>query len=195
MTEQPPDAAYEELGERIAADLRRVVHVQRPTRTAIVTQPGFWERCRLVTPDWQNGIDRIYVDGFARTCYWNCLKVYDNALEQNLLISCGYALWQGEWYGHAWCMLGPRIIETTMPFRAYYGATLNSNEISILRQQHQKHDLLTNTKLKVVTFINGYRGVVDYDPAIHAATIGRERDPQTREVKPGLGRNTIPASN
>lgn len=188
MTEQVSDIGYEQLGDRIAAELRRVVRVQKPARSAIVAQPGFWDRCRPVTPDWQHGIDRIYVDGFARTCYWNCLKVYDDALEENLTISCGYALWQGEWYGHAWCMLGPRIIETTVPFRAYYGAILNSNEVAVLRQQHQKHELLTNTKLKVVTMLNGRRDVVGYDPTIYAHTIGRERDPKTNEIKPGLGR-------
>jgi hypothetical protein len=180
---------HRELSEEIAVTLRNIVHVPRLTRHALPARPGFWQRCKLVTPYWrEREIPRVFVDGFATACYWNSWKVYTDAIEAGLTVWAGYALSQAHWYGHAWCMLGERIVETTSPYYAYYGAQLNDEELAILDRHQREHDLLALQKLKVVTFIDGRRQYVDYDPAEYAQTIGRERDPITRAVRPGLGR-------
>jgi hypothetical protein len=85
-------------------------------------------------------------------------------------------------------MLGGRIIETTSERAIYFGAELTAEERAVFAERHSKHKLESRKNLRIATFINGERSYVDYDPAIYASSIGRERDPITREIKQGLGR-------
>lgn len=106
----------------------------------------FWQRA-----SWIETPERAYVDGYNGQCNWNtAMAVVREAgggsfqevnLEQVHLASPrrvyrGYAfspqigpLVTG-WCEHTWCMDEEKLIETTGPFVAYFGAELNAGELA-----------------------------------------------------------------
>jgi hypothetical protein len=177
------------LAQEIAATLRGIVHVPRQNPGSLVARREFWQRCRLLNPDWRScSPRRIFVDGFHGACHWNAWKVYTDALEPGLSLWMGYALHGGSWTEHSWCMLGDRIVETTWPFRIYFGAELTPEERGVFGGRYGKFDLAARVNVRVMTFVDGFREDILYDANTHADGIGRERDVDTGEIKPGLGR-------
>jgi len=89
-------------------------------------------------------------------------------------------------------MLGGRIIETTYARAIYYGAELNQEERTEFAERHRnKLDKAARFGCPVVTFIDGYRNEVPYDPVEYGQSVGRERDPISRQIKVGLGRTLV----
>lgn len=189
-TTAPGSVTTDGLAQEIVTTLRDMIGVSLPQPESLLSRKKFWSRCQLVTPNWTNFAitSRIYVDGFVGACCWNSWKVYNSGIEEGLSLWLGFAHRWGRWTEHAWCMLDQRIVETTAPYLAYYGAELDEQE----REYFSKYISVSNPALqkivRVATMIEGHRTHVTYDPAIYADTIGRERDPVTREIKEGLGR-------
>jgi len=187
------DAELDVLENQIAATLRGMIRIPPLYRGSIFGNPEFWNRCRRIeVKDWRK---IILVDGYAGCCHSNSLKVYTDALEDGISLWLGYACAWNVWEHHCWCILGDRLIETTYVHAIYFGAELTPDEREQfglkLREKKGSRD-----SLRVVTTINGDRVTLPCAPnwdygSVHAkyeSTIGRERDPQTGEVKPGLGR-------
>jgi hypothetical protein len=188
-----PAAATSLLAERIAQTLRTLIEVRPSEPDPVVARPGFWERCQPIALG-RGGLgaflrQRIFVDGFRGACQWNSLKVYRDALEPGLSLWCGYALYGGAWYHHAWCMLDQRIVETTVPFQIYHGAALSTEEVELFAAQYADLPLDSRKREMVATCKGGVRADVwGEDVKAFAETIGRERDWQTGQLKNGLGR-------
>ena len=179
-----------DLAREIERTLQGLIWVPRLNRRSLVASREFWNRCKLLTPHWHyQEPPRIYVDGFVALCKWNSWKVYTDALEAGLSLWAGYA-GSGRWTEHAWCMYQGQIVESTWGFRTYYGAELNAAEREIFRQQYGTMDLEKAKKLWIWTMVDGRRDMIRYDEALHANTIGRERDPKTGAIKEGLGRSS-----
>jgi hypothetical protein len=179
----------ESLAECVARTLRGVIEVRQPKNHFIINRPEFWDHCHLVAPDcWQNPPPQIFVDGFAGCCHWNSWKVYSDAIEPDVSLWMGYALYGASWVRHAWCMYNGRIIETTVPYRVYFGAQLTADECEQYCRKYEAYAFGEFEKCDVLTFVDGRRKVVHYDPEKFSQTIGRERDQNTSQVKVGLGR-------
>jgi len=177
------------LSDEIDRTLRSLIHVPRLNRGGFISRPGFWDRCCLVTPNWRDQFNHwIFVDGFENASKWNAWKVFTDSLEDGLSLWLGYALFRGSWKEHAWCMLGDRIVESTLPFRIYYGAELTGNERELFGKEYGGFDLVSRTNTKVFTIADCFRELVPFDPKLHGASIGRERDFKTGMIKDGLGR-------
>lgn len=175
------------LAEEIASTLRRLIKVPRVYRGSQIAETGFWSRCRRIDTDYGRKI--ILVDGFVGCCRSNSWTVFRAALEPGLTLWQGYALSQGQWVEHAWCMLGDRIVESTFAREFYYGAELTPGEREEFGRRLSKHRPSARGLLRVATFVDGERTYVDHDAAAaYHATIGRERDPATGRIKQGLGR-------
>ena len=181
--------------QKIASTLRGLIYVQPlpndPAAAAavLVMNHDFWDRCELINLNWRQESShpsaghRIYVDGFVQGCNWNSMKVFDDHLEDGLQVYQGYALGGGAWSEHCWVMLGNRIVETCGEFTIYYGAALNQEELeslSALADQWHHTD-------RFWTIDGGERVHAPFDAAKDSPGIGRERDAQNREIKPGLG--------
>jgi hypothetical protein len=179
-----------QLAERITATLRAFIEVRPFEPDSLVARPGFWARCQLIGPPNSGTLrSRIFVDGFRGACQWNSLKVYQDALEPGLSLWCGFALYGAVWNNHAWCMLGPRIIETTVCWNAYYGAALLPDELEYFAARYG--ELAADSLKRRVVATCKYCGrldVWDDNAKAFAETIGRERDWKTGELKEGLGR-------
>jgi hypothetical protein len=191
-TSESPEADTALLVERIAATLRALVEVHPLEPDSLVARPGFWERCQTVVPGHESGDPskrRVFVDGFRGAPQWNSLKVYRDALEPGLSLWCGYALYGGAWYHHAWCMLGQRIVETTVGWPLYYGAALLPDELEYFAARYGELDPNSRKRQTVETCKDGLRTYVWGDELrAFSETIGRERDWKTGEIKEGLGR-------
>lgn len=175
--------------DEVAKALRSVIEVRQPDAQSLLTNPAFWDRCRLLPPDALTQVrGRIFVDGFAGCCHWNSWKVYTQAIENGLSLWLGYAFYDGVWTSHCWCMLQGRIVETTWAFRIYFGAELSDGECDSVAQKYGKDDPLQKGFANVYTIRGGHRMVVPYDAESFANSIGRERDWKTLAVKEGLGR-------
>ena len=189
---EPLSADTGPLVEEIATTLRALVEISPFEPDGIVARPGFWDRCQTIVPGRESDDPskrRIFVDGFRGACRWNALKVYREAIEPGLSLWCGYALYGRTWYDHSWCMLGPRIVETTVPFRIYYGAALLPDELEYFMVRYGKLDQNSRKREMVATCRDGHRAEVwGDDVKAFTETIGRERDWKTGVLKEGLGR-------
>lgn len=170
--------------------LQGLIDVQKPASDSLLRRPAFLARCRLVTPDWNaRRMSRIFVDGFVGKCYSNSCQVYRNGSEEDLALWVGYALARGQWWEHAWCMIDDLIIESTHPFDAYYGSDLSTEEREWLLQNHRfAYPTMHSKNVRIYTYEDGVRHAVPYQPDIHSAGIGRERDPISGKLRVGLGR-------
>ena len=176
----------EVLAEGIAKTLRGMVSVPVLQPDSQLASSSFLARCRRI----DSRIHKlIFVDGFLGFCHANSWKVFSDAIEDGLSLWLGFTCSHARWVEHAWCMLGDRIIETTYPRVIYYGAELNEFERHIFAERHSKQlEKAVQKRFPVVTLVDGRRNDVKYDPLEYEHSIGRERDPVTREIKPGLGR-------
>jgi hypothetical protein len=173
----------------IVETLQSVIYVQPPRAGSLLERPEFLARCRLMTPNWrEQPIDRLFVDGFVGKCYSNSWKVYRDALEDGLRLCAGYAFARGAWWEHAWCLLGDRIVESTHSYLIYFGAELTSDECTLIGRRFGVSYPPTPDRVRVYTILDGLRRAVPYDPQLHAAGIGRERDTATGDIVEGLGR-------
>ena len=174
--------------DEIAATLRNLIPVRPPMPNSLLWSTAFWRRCRRI--DDGTGLNIIHVDGFAGLCFYNCWKVYSDAIEHGLSLWHGYASHWNRWSEHAWCMLGNRIIETTMTRAVYYGAELDPDERAVFADRYGVLKIRDKhwEKLQVATYIDGERTYAKYDPRVYGQTIGRERDPITGQIKEGIGR-------
>lgn len=177
------------LAREIERTLQSFIFVTRLSPSFPVSKPGFWQRCRLLTPNWRHlAPSQIFVDGFVACCKWNSWKVFSEARESGLSIWSGYG-YSGQWAAHTWCMLGERFVESGAPFRIYFGAQLNQGEIDELGIEATDFMESIGKKVKSIwTVVDGQRDIVRYDEAAHEHSIGRERDPRTGAIKEGLGR-------
>ena len=123
MSKVPPAHMKE-----IENTLRKMIAVQA-VDGGFLADPGFWARCSLINKDWrEQPPNRVYVDGYVGGCMWNSWRVMNDALEDGIHVYYGFALGDGQWSEHCWCMIGDRIIETTGPMTIYYGAELTEAE-------------------------------------------------------------------
>ena len=191
MSDNPAQPVSDELCAKITRNLRDSIEVRVPKAHVVLSDPDFWGRSHLLTPNPIEDLrSRVFVDGFAKCCHWNSWKVYTDAIEPGLTFWAGFAFCGASWTHHEWCMLGNRIIETTVPYNSYYGAEIQKREFEIINQRFANVDLTqyVDPEVGVWTFLDERRQCVPYDPAVYAKTIGRERDPKTSELKEGLGR-------
>lgn len=70
---------------------------------------------------------RKKVKGEMNRCHANTARFF---LEKNYNIVTGYALSEDRWLQHSWSFDGKRVIETTVPFDAYFGVVLSGIEIA-----------------------------------------------------------------
>lgn len=177
------------LAREIERTLQGITFVSRLGIQFPASEPGFWPRCRLLTPNWRHARPpQIFVDGYFACCKWNSWRVYTEGREPGLSLWSGYG-YAGYWTPHTWCMLGDRFVESGGPFRIYYGAELNETEIDELGNESADLIETSGKKLKLVwTVVDGEREMVRYDRSTHEQSIGRERDLKTGAIKEGLGR-------
>jgi len=172
----------------IAGTLCDLVGLRPVSPSSIIRRPGFWRRCALVNPKWSwQPHSYIFVDGIVSACKWNCCRTYEQSSNGNLCIWLGFAFNRGTWWEHCWCMLGDRIVETECSHDIYYGAELTSLEYDQLASLCRRSDLSQRRNARLWTMENGWRTMIPYDPVVHAAGLGRERDPITNEPKEALG--------
>lgn len=176
------------LAADIASTLRSLIPVPTPDPNGLFVRHNIWQRCQRIAPDAQERwLDPIYVDGIAGECRWNSWQVFDMQLEQGLTLWMGYAFFADRWVEHSWCMLDGRIVESTAPFRIYYGAQLVAKEIDVVSKERNQCDFTERDGMRVWTTTDRGREDVPFKSDPYAATIGRERDKQGRLVD-GLGR-------
>lgn len=170
--------------------LQSLIEVQEPAADSVIASTEFQARCQLVTPNWNHQkLKRVFVDGFVGKCYSNSWKVYTDALEQSLTLWAGYALARGKWWEHAWCMIEDQIVESTYHFDTYFGCQLTKTECDIVGHRYGVTiPPVTASNVRVYTSENGIRRAVPYRAEVHAAGIGREKDPVTGAIRDGLGR-------
>jgi hypothetical protein len=175
---------------KLYQDLQGLIDVQSPRSDSLLTSAEFIDRCRLLTPNFHDQrAKRIYVDGFVGKCYSNSCKVYRDELEAGLKLYVGYALAYGRWWEHAWCMIGDLTIETTHWFDAYYGSELVNDECELVLSKYRcSYPPSQSKNVRIYTYECGSRRAVSYNPDIHAAGIGRERDARSGVILEGLGR-------
>jgi hypothetical protein len=166
--------------------LRGMIRVPRIYRGSQIGNATFWPRFKRLPHPW--GQNTIFVDGFVGCCHSNSCGVFTDALEAGITLWLRYACAWDNWYEHAWCMLGDRIIETTFGHAIYFVAELTTEELAEFAKRHSEHKQELRKNLRVATFVNGERAYVEYDAAIYADSIGRERDPFTRDIQQRLGR-------
>jgi hypothetical protein len=177
------------LAQEIERTLQSLTFVTRLSVHFPVSKPGFWQRCRLLTPNWRHvRPPQIFVDGFVACCKWNSWKLFSEAREPGLSIWSGYG-YAGYWAAHTWCMLGERFVESGGPFRIYYGAELDQAEIEELGRESADFVETGGKRVKSIwSIVDGKREIVRYNEAEHGQSIGRERDPKTGAIRAGLGR-------
>ena len=188
ISEAEHDAAA--LAREIERTLQSFIFVSRLSTHFPVSKPGFWQRCRLLTPNWRHvQPQQIFVDGIVACCKWTSWKVFTEARETGLTIWSGYGFYYGQWASHTWCMLGEKFVESGAPFRIYFGAQLDESETKALGKESAEFMETGGKRVRSIwTVVNGKRDVARYDEASHGHSIGRERDLKTGAVKEGLGR-------
>ncbi len=165
----------DQLVAEIAATLRGIIHVPPLEGNVLMARPEFWDRCTLINPNWReeatapSARTRIYVDGHMGGCKFNAWRIYTSGLEDGIRLYQGYAF------------------ATTGEFTIYYGAELTPEQREFMKAGcDQYNPLAVNDEFWTVSRGDRVRGKYHEDNG--AEGMFRERDPSSREIRPGLGR-------